>query len=505
MLPPDASSSSDAQPSRSLVQRMLRETSRFAMLQVVGSVLAWGAHIALARLLERRDFGVFAICSFYIGLGSLLGNGGLAATLIRRRGDVSREEYQSALTAILVVTALLAAVLFFGADWIGRRNQFSPSETLVVRAMAPLYFLGALRLVPYVRLERELRFSAIARIELVAGLLRHGVALGFAFAFGSVWALVCSHLVGSVMQVVLAYAASPGWVGLGWSWRVFRPLFAYGSKVQLLTVFAYFKDNISRAALGVAVGPAAVGVFDFAVSYIQIPVVAVNSLARVQLPVYARFQASDPMLHTTLRASMRTALLVGVPLLLMLAVAGPEVIPLIYGEKWLPAVPVAWALLLNMICGLVDSPLFTFLQAQGRAGLALVAFGAWTASTWALALVVVFVAPERLALLGGAYSAATLAVTAWLLRWVSRYLGRPATAGLEAPVLAGLGALLVAGLFWWRAGAWCTPIIVSGVVLVAYLACLYAIEGRVLFAEIRSIAANARRAPAKPVPEGVEQ
>lgn len=505
MPPADDSSTRDAQPAQSLVQRMLRETSRFAMLQVLSSLLAWVAHIALARLLDRRDFGVFAICGFYIGLGALLGNGGLAATLVRRRGEVSREEYQSALTAILVVTLVLAAALFFGAEWIGRRNQFSESEVLVVQAMAPLYFLGALRLVPYVRLERELRFSVIARIELVAALFRHGVALGLAFAFGSVWALVCSHLVGAVLQVVLAYAASPGWVGFGWSWRVFRPLFAYGSKVQLLTVLAYFKDNISRAVLGVAAGPTAVGVFDFALAYIQIPVVAVNSLARVQLPVYARFEATDPMLHATLRASMRTAVLLGVPLLLMLALAGPDVIPMIYGGKWLPAVPVAWALLLNMICGLVDSPLFTFLQAQGRAGLALIAFGVWTGSTWVLALCVVFLAPERLPLLGGAYSAATLGVTIWLLRWVSRYLGRPATAGLEAPVLAGLGASIVVGLVRWTGAAWCTPLVASGILLVAYVACLYAIEGRVLFAEIRSIVTNARRAPAKPAVQGVEE
>ena len=48
----------------------------------------------------------------------------------------------------------------------------------------------------------------------------------------------------------------------------------------------------------------------------------------------------------------------------------PDVMPLIYGAQWTPAYPVIRGLFMNMVCGLVLSPLFTLLQGQGRAGLA---------------------------------------------------------------------------------------------------------------------------------------
>src|SRR5687768_16272075 len=147
------------------------------MLQIVSAALGWIASIALARLLDRRDFGVFGIATFYIGLGNLLGSGGLGATLLRRKGAASREEYQSTVSAMLAVAGVFAIALFIFAPWIGRTSGFSAGEVQVLRAMTPLYFLGALRIIPYVRLEREFSFSTIARIELSAALLRHVVAL----------------------------------------------------------------------------------------------------------------------------------------------------------------------------------------------------------------------------------------------------------------------------------------------------------------------------------------
>jgi PST family polysaccharide transporter len=493
------------EPERPLVRRIIEETSRFAMLQVVTAALGWGANIALARLLERRDFGVFGIASFYIGIGTLLGSGGLGATLLRRKGGVNPEEYQSTVTAMMGIAVVFALALFFGAPYIGAANDFTSAEIQVLRAMAPLYFVGALRITPYVRLERELSFSTIARIELAAAIVKHVVALTIAGIFGSVWALVLSQLSSSAVQLGLAYRLSPGWAGLGFSWKVFRPLFAYGSKVQSLAIFAYFKDNISRSLLGTTHGPATVGVFDFAIQYIQVPVVAVNGLARVQLPVYARLERDDPDLYAALRGAMRIALLLGIPLLAILAFGGPWLVALIYGEKWLPSVPIAWALVINMVCSLVTSPLFTLLQGQGRAGLAVIAFALWTLSTWALSVAVVFLDPQRLELVGMSYSIATLGVTAFLLGWATRHLRRSIVPELMSPVIAGAVAFAVAlGLRFLAVGILVHPLSLALSSLAVYVATLLAIDGARVRVEARALVQNALRRKPKAAPPPAE-
>lgn len=492
----------------SLGQKILGETARFAALQTVAAVLAWIANVLLARLLERRDFGVYGICSFYVGIGGLLGDGGLGAALLRRKRDPTRKEFRVALTALLLVSVVLGGVLFTAAPWIGRHNRFDPGEINVLRAMAPLYFVSAFRLVPYIRLERELLFTRIARIELGASLVRHVLAIGLALAGGGVWALVVSGVVSAVLQLTFAYRASPGWVGLGWSWRAFRPLLNYGGKVQALNLCAYLKDNISAALLGSALGPGAVGLFDFGLKYIQIPVTAVNSLARVQLPVYARLHRTDPTLFSALRGAMRTATLLGIPLLGALAFAAPWVVPVVYSPRWVGSYPVIWGLLANMVGGLVASPLFTLLQGQGRPGFAIVVFVVWTVITWVLAIVALLVAPGSLGLVALAHSVVTMAVVVGLVSWAGRHLRRDLFRSLLAPLVAGIVALCAAALLpraAGLAGTWAAhPLAQASALIFVYFAALLALERAVVVDELRTLLASVRRKPATDGVDSVE-
>lgn len=476
-----------------LARRILRETARFAALQTLAALLAWVANIALARLLDQHDFGVYGICTFFIGIGALLGDGGLGATLLRRRGQVSAEEYRVTFTALLMVAGTMSVALFIAAPWIGAHYHFNAAETRVLRAMSPLYLVGALRVLPYIRMERALNFSLIARIELTASVLRHVLAISIALLKGGVWALVISNLVSASIQLALAYQASPGWVGLGWSWRVFRPLIAYGGQVQALNVCAYFKDNISRAFLGRKLNAAAVGIFDFGLAYIQVPVMAVNGLARVQLPVYAKLDADDPALYDALRGAMRTALILGIPLLCALALGAPWIVSTVYGNKWAPIYPVVWGLLANMVGGLVASPLFTLLQGQGRAGLAVGVFVIWTVATWTLALLSLVFFPGDLGLVALAHSVVTVAVTIWLIAWAGRHLRRSLFASLRAPVLAGLAGVGTGALARWHGPMFMQHAALAALLCVlTYVAVLLALEGRRVVAEVRSVLAGTR-------------
>lgn len=473
--------------------RIVRETSRFALIQMGVSGLSWGTHVMLARLLDRRDFGVFGVCLFYIGLSQLLGSGGLGAALLRRKAEVRDEEYRVVLTALLGIASLLAASLIVAAPWIAASNGFTDSEATALRVMAPLGLLNALRTVPGVRLERALAFGIIGRIDLAASAVRCGLALALAARWGTVWALLISHVAAALVQLALAYRAAPGFPGLGWSWSVFRPLLAYGSQVQSLALLAYMKDNVSRALLGSSLGPAAVGLYDFSMGFIQVPVVAVNGLARVQLPVYAQLERGDPTLIATVRGALRTATLVGMPLLGALAFGAPALIPLLYGEKWAPASVVIWALMPNMICGLWLSPLFTLLQGQGRAGLALLVFAGWTSVTWALAIVVLLAFPGALAAVGVAQSVATVLATGALSHWAAQHLGRGLGGFVIRPVLAAALGGVVGFAFQQSSNGATSALGAMAAFLTTYALALTLSEGKAIVRELRAVVAMARR------------
>ena len=85
-----------APPPRSLGARILRETARFAAWQSLGAVLAFAVNFVLSRALDKHDYGVYDICTFFVTVGGVLGDGGLGASLLRRKEDVRTEEYRVA-------------------------------------------------------------------------------------------------------------------------------------------------------------------------------------------------------------------------------------------------------------------------------------------------------------------------------------------------------------------------------------------------------------------------
>lgn len=422
-------------------RRILSETARFAVLQTAASLYVWATTLLLTRWLTPHDYGVYGIGSFFLGLGALLGDGGLGAALLRQKEKPTEAEYRATVTFLLAVGALCSVAFFFAAPWIGPRYRLAPHEVSVLRAMAPLFLVSSVRAVPYLRLQRELAFSRIGRIELITQLVKQSLALGLAASVGGVWTLVGAQLAGAVVQLTLAWVSAPGFPGVGFERAVLQRLLGYGVKVQALSIIAFFKDNLSPVVLGRVLGPSAVGLFDFGVKYAQVPVVAVNGLSRVQLPLYARFDARDPLLYDAVRGATRTALLAGLPILVAMTVGAPAVIETVYGARWLASLPVVIGMSANMAGGLIAGPLFTLLQAQGRAGLALRVFALWTAATWALVLACW---PLGIGAVALGFSVATLAVTGLLVRWSGAHLGRSLVSAYAGPYLAALVAVAAA-------------------------------------------------------------
>jgi PST family polysaccharide transporter len=479
-------------PPKSLLGRIAEESTRFAVLQAVGSVLVAVTQLVLAKLLTPRAFGVYAIGTFFLGLGAVLGDGGLGATLLRRRGEVKPGEYEVTITFLLGVGLTLCVAFVLGGGVIARRYHLAPDEAMAVRLMAPLFLVGPLRAVPYIRLQRDLQLARIARIELAATFARQCTALLLAWKLGGAWALVGAQLAAATTQLTLSYRASPGFAGLSFAWRTLRPLLADGVKVQGLAIAAYFKDNLSAVLLGALVGPQAVGIYDYGVKYAQVPVLAVNALSRVQMPVYSRYETHDPELYAALVGITRVSLIAGTFLLVAMTVAAPALIPIVAKPEWLGSVPVVWGLAANMAGGLLAGPLFTLLQSQGRAGLALRVFGVWTTATWVIVLAVWRSGLGAIAL---AHSVATVAVVAWLVAWAGRTLARPLASAYVGPLTAGFVALVGAwASHWVRDVRWVqNPWALTAAALVVYAGVLAAIEGRRPARELRTLVGALRK------------
>ena len=488
-------------PHTSLLRRVQRETLRYGVIAAIGQGALWASNLLLARLLTKTDFGVYDICGAFVSMAILFGDGGLGAALLRKPVEPTQEEYESVFGFSLIVGVTIAIGFSAAAPLLARAYHLPSGAVWVMVAMAPGYLLGALRTYPMIRLERGLQFSAIARIDLAVLFVRQISAATLALLHFGVYALVFANIGASIFAVVATFVVKRGIPKLRFHKGVLGPLLWFGLKVQALIIVAFFKDNVSALLLGALAGPAAVGVFDFGMRFIQLPVLAVNALAKIQLPTYGRLQNDKAALYRAVRGAMRLMFLAGVPALVVLAVASPWLVPTLYGAQWVESLPVIWALVINMVGGLAASPLFTLMQARNQAGTALTTFAIWTATTWALCIGA-YAFGLSITGIAAAHSIVTFGITIVLIRRAGVALERSLFPAIAAPVAAG--AVAVGAHFGLRAlGATNAiamhPAGLLAIPLVVYVATELALEGKHVFAEIRELV-HAARTP-EPAPE----
>lgn len=478
------------EPEQTLEQRLLKETTGFAIMKGLAAVLTAASFVLVNRLLQPEDTGLRDAVWAYVGAGIVLGQGGLGHTLIRRQREPSELTYRVAFTATVAIAAVLLAVFFTFTELASVTDE----QRAVMRAMGWLLIFPCLSLMPTIRLSRALRFGVQGRIALLSQVCRHTIMISLAFAGAGVWALVAGEFAAVICNAVLCFKASPGFVRFGFHRRILRALLGYGAKVQAAYLVLHFRDNVGGGLLGPLVGFHATGLYGRAQDAARLPMGGVNNLARTQFPVYGQLTPQDPRLIKVVRTALRTIVMLGLPILGAVGF-GAGLVPIIYGqEKWIGVAAPLVAMLPGMMCELLILPLLLFHQGQGRPGFGLVMLVLWMSSTWLLVVASLGLFPGDLVYVALAQGLASAATVFFLLHATLKRLqfNYAILSGMRAPILSGIAAVGLALLFRWFTAGWALnqviePILAALVFLASYVLVLMSFEGRAVFSEIRAV------------------
>ena len=463
-------------PSESLTSQSAR--GFFWMLgQTAGSkIFGFATQIVLARLLAPRDFGLVALAYAAVAFVGVIRNTGIQQILVQRHKHYRRWANPAfwfelavglATAVMLAVAAPIAAATFHSGTLAGL--------ILVIAAAAPL---SPWYVVPSAKLTMDMRFRAIAVVNIGYNLVVMAVSILLAWRGFGAYSFVIPLPVAGLLRAV-------------WFWRLARPPIGLRPQIRrwrfLIGDSGYMLGTgflgalvlqSGNLALGFLCTKAAVGQFFFAFNLsTQIWQLLSQNLGSVLLPALAKLQDDRPRQVAALLRASRMLAFVGVPLSLLLAVVAKPVILIVYGAKWLPAVPVLQVLAVAMAVSLPGSLAYTALQAQGRFRAAFIFTALQLPAFLAAALVG--------ARLGGVVGVAA----GWLLvnlisspLWIKiaggTYAGWHGVLGVYlGPFVASAAALAPAALAicWWHALA--TQYLLQGALAAASGAVLYPLFG----------------------------
>lgn len=353
--------------------------------QVAVRLMSFLANIALARLLAPQAFGVYGIVTFVVQFFSTFGDVGIGAALIQKKDALTREELSSTfwLQQFLVWFVVFAAVL--AAPLTLRLYPSLPSYGVwLVRAMAVSFALTSLKTIPAILIERKLDFRYIATVDIAETVAFYGAALLLALAGFEVWSFIIAALLRSLVGTALIYSLS-GWTPSAY----FEPshvkgLVRFGLPYQGNTVLGFIKDAVTPLFVGVYSGAAAVGFLNWAKSSAFAPLMLSEAFGRVAFPAFSRIQEDKELLARAVERSVRSITLVMFPVAALMIALGPEIVRVVFTEKWMPAL---WAYYFYCTSPLVIGvmlPMYSAILALGRSEIVLKMMGALLVLEWGL-------------------------------------------------------------------------------------------------------------------------
>lgn len=351
---------------KDLKAHTVRGTAVTAIAQGIKFALQLISIAVLARLLTPADFGLVAMVTLMTGLLGIFRDGGLSAATIQRQ-DVTHAQVSN-LFWINAGLGLALAILMVALAPVLTKIYDEPRLTWICIALSASFLIGGLSLQHESLLRREMRFKALAYIDVLS--LACGIAAGIASAWAGwgYWALVVMPLSTTATQVVLIWFASdwrPGRLRRGTN---VRPLLRFGANLTGANFIGYIASNATPFLVGLLGGAHQLGFYNRANTLTAIPSTQIlPPVMNVAQSALARVSSDPERFRRAALSLIRKICLLAMFVTVTMAVMADWIVDIFLGPGWVDAVPIFRMLAVFSLVEPVATVATLMLIAAGRA------------------------------------------------------------------------------------------------------------------------------------------
>jgi PST family polysaccharide transporter len=403
--------------------------------------------IILTRLLNPDDYGMAAIVLTVYELVALFTRNGISAKVVQATeeevGRVAQTAYWmtwivcGALLVLQLLVAVPVAVMYH-----------HPGLALPIALMGLIYLATPLCNIQSAFMQREGRLGRIALAGGVQVTVDNLLTAIFAILGMGMWAIILPKLLVAPIWVVF--------VRYGHAWRPskihtradmlegWRGIARFARHVVGVEIMTTLQANIDNLLVGYYLGVEALGIYYFAFNAgLGITLGLVNSFGAAVYPHLCQVRGNRALLTGRFRDSLRTLGLIVVPLVLLQVALAPFYVPIVFGQKWIAAIPVLMIICLSALPRPFATTCSQLLKAVGRPDIDL---------RWQLALTAILVAALVVAAQFSivAVAVAVLAVQVTVLTLYCLRASRPFVGIPHADTSIGASRAVIPRFRFWR-------------------------------------------------------
>jgi teichuronic acid exporter len=335
--------------------------------KLVVQTASWAGTLVVIRLLTPEDYGLMAKVAVVCAIAGAIAELGLASAIVRA-ADIARNDLRKLYGISLVFSVAVTLAVVAASPLLARLFQ-EPRLTWPIACASLQILIGGVAIIPNALWTRELSFRRLAQTEMLAGVTSIAATLLLALLGMGVWALVVGTLIGafarSVAMLILGERVWPHFSLRGIGEHLKFGLTVAGNRVS------YFILVQSDVLIGSAfLSTTEIGRYSVALQLATLPMAKVmGTINQITLPTVARQQDDPARVREAVLKAIGLISLAAFPALWGISAVAPELVRVLFGEKWLQSIPALTILPLIVPMRMVCSVLFTTSLAMGNRNL----------------------------------------------------------------------------------------------------------------------------------------
>lgn len=315
--------------------------------QILAQIIAWGSTLAVIRILDPNDYGIFAMTQVVLVFLSFMNGYGLASSIIQAE-KVDPMRIRQAFGMLLLLNGGIAILQILLAP-VAADYYRQPIIEDLLKVQAIIFLATPFMVLPEALMTRNLEFKKPAIINLISAVVGAAVALYFALNGHGVWTLIYAPMAIFWTRAICLVIAVKFYIWPSFNFKGAGAMFGFGATLLASHFFWTIQSQSDIFIAGRFLDPHDLGLYAEALFLTTIFAAKfVPPLNEVAFPAYSRLQEDPKALSWSFLKAVRLIMLISCPLYLGMSVTAAPLVGTLFGPKWLEMAPFVSILALAM-------------------------------------------------------------------------------------------------------------------------------------------------------------
>ncbi len=319
------------------------------MAEIFYRILRLGLVVIIARYLTRYDYGLGAIILAVREFAITFADVGIGAKIIQADEKQLPQLCNSAFWLNWLIFAtlfMIQAIIAFPIAWFYQSKDII--FPIIVTGIA--YLIWPIHGIQKTLIQRENRFKVIAFTDTVQYCISGILTAIFAVMGMGVWAFALPIVIVAPLETIIYYKYHSWRPKEGFTTLYWDEILSFGKNILGVGLLKTLRNNLDYLIVGRFVGIEELGIYFFGFNAgLGISLSIINAISSVMLPHLCAARTEWMEFRHRYFHSLRTIAIIIVPFVLFQASLAPFYVPIVFGEQWIPAIPILILICLSAI------------------------------------------------------------------------------------------------------------------------------------------------------------